>query len=77
MKNYHNRPARYQDGKWSSEKEWDIVRQVDTGFSFPMDKFALGLYYTYISAVSNMGYEQYYRYNYSAHNIKLSYSFEY
>ncbi len=77
IKNYHSRFARYKDGTWSSTGEWDINRQVDTGFSFPMGKFALGLYYTYINALSNMGYEQYYRYNYNAHNVKLSYSFEY
>ena len=77
IKNYHNRPARDKNGGWLKELEWDITRQVDTGFSFPMGKFALGVYYTYISAVSNMGYEQYYRYNYNAQNVKLSYSFEY
>lgn len=77
IKNYNTRVARDSKGKWLADKEYDIIRQLDTGFSFPMGKFALGISYTYLDAVSNMGYEQYYRYNYTAHTIKLSYSFEY
>ena len=77
IKNYHARLARGKSGNWFSDNEFDITKQLDTGFSFPMGKFALGLNYTYISAVSNMEYEQYYRYNYTANNIKLTYSFEY
>ena len=77
IKNYHSRPARDSKGAWLADTEYDIIRQAGTGFSFPMGKFNLGLDYTYIDAVSNMGYEQYYAYNYVSHNIKISYSFEY
>lgn len=77
IKSYNARPARDSKGAWLADLEYDIIRQISTGFSFPMGKFHLGLDYAYIDAVSNMGYEQYYMYNYASHNIKLSYSFEY
>jgi len=77
IKNYHARPARDSKGFWLSEIEYDVIRQLDAGVSLPMGKFSLGINYTYVNAVSNMGYAQYYRYNYTSHNAKLSYSFEY
>jgi len=78
LKYYAARPPRNADGIWlMNEKEFDIVRTLTLGTSFPMGKFSLGLTYIYTSAVSNMKYERYYKYTYEVQTIKLDYTFEY
>lgn len=78
IKNYASRPPRDVNGGWvMGEREFDIVRTLTAGVSFPLGKFSLGLNYVYTNAVSNMRYERYYKYTYDAQTIKLDYSFEY
>ncbi|PKN00862.1 MAG: hypothetical protein CVU77_08190 [Elusimicrobia bacterium HGW-Elusimicrobia-1] len=78
IKSYSDRPARDEDGNFLTDKQSNVSQYVSLGFNnHPNDVTTLTYYYVTQNSSSNMKYEKYFPYNFSAASFGIRFSYQY
>ncbi len=77
-KSYADRPARDADGNFLSDKQSNVSQYTSLGFNYhPNDVTTTTFYYISQNSSSNMKFEKYFPYNFTASSFGIRFSYQY
>ncbi|MDI6757853.1 MAG: hypothetical protein QME32_07530, partial [Endomicrobiia bacterium] len=77
-KSYADRPARDEAGNFLADKQSNVSQYISLGFNNrPNDVTTLTYYYVTQNSSSNMKYEKYFPYNFTASSFGIRFSYQY